>query len=339
LLALDRPWVLLALALPLVLIAVRRFRLGRLRDAGAAGLGRGAIAFPLAGGARPRVPVGAALARGLRAASLWLGFAAAVVAAAGPATVTRRVVYLERGAEAMLVLDVSPSMAASDFKPTRLDAAKAIIDGFLAARRNETVGLVAFGAEAALVCPPTADYVQVASRIASLRPGAYGEGTAIGAGLATAVAHVARSSAPLKRLILLTDGESNAGAMDPAAAAAAAPRFGAELSVVGVGSPGDVPVEYLDPATGEKRSGTYRSGFDALSMEALARTGGGEYFAAENREALAAAFASLSERSASPARSRSESSESSLVGPFMAAALALVAIARLASLAGGGGRP
>jgi Ca-activated chloride channel homolog len=329
LLALDRPWALLALALPPLLLW-----LGRLSRRG-----HGAIAFPLAGGPGTRVPAASAIARGLRLGALWLGFAAAALAAAGPALASRRIVYLERGAEAMLVLDVSPSMAASDFKPTRLDAAKAIIGDFLAARRNETVGLVAFGGEAALVCPPTADYAQVASRIASLRPGAYGEGTAIGAGLATAVAHVARSTAPEKRIILLTDGESNAGAMDPSTAAAAALRFGAELSIVGVGSPGDVPVEYSDPSTGEKRSGIYRSGFDALAMEELARAGGGDYYAAENREALAAAFASLSERSASPARSRTDSEERSLAGPFLAAALALIALARLAGLAGGGGRP
>jgi len=329
LLALDRPWALFALALPLLVLALGR----------AADRRRASLAFPLAGGERPRVPLGASVARGMRVLALWLGFAAATFAAAGPAIASRRVVYLERGAEAMLVLDVSPSMAASDFKPTRLDAAKAIIGDFLAARRNETVGLVAFGGEAALVCPPTADYAQVASRIASLRPGAYGEGTAIGAGIATAVAHVARSSAPEKRVILLTDGESNAGAMDPAAAAAAALRFGAELSIVGVGSPGDVPVEYVDPTTGEKRSGTYRSGFDALAMETLARSGGGDYFPAENREALAAAFESLSEKSASPARARSESAERGLVAPFLVAALALLGIARLAGLAGGGGRP
>lgn len=328
-LALDRPWALLALALPLILAWLGR----------SGGRSPGAIAFPLAGGGRPRVPAGPALTRGVRLGALWLGFAAAAFAAAGPALSSRRVVYLERGAEAMLVLDVSPSMAASDFKPTRLDAAKAIIQDFLAARRNETVGLVAFGGEAALVCPPTADYASVASRIASLRPGAYGEGTAIGAGIGTAAAHIARSTAPEKRIILLTDGESNAGAMDPYAAAAAALRLGAELSVVGVGSPGDVPVSYVDPATGQKRSGTYRSGFDELAMEELARKGGGEYFAAENRDALAAAFASLSVRSAAPARSRSESVERSLAGPFLAAALALLALARLAGLAGGGGRP
>ncbi len=327
-LVLDRPWALLGLALPLVLLALSR-----------ASGGRGAVAFPLSGASPPRLPVPSSILRAGRAAALWLGFACAVLAAAGPAIASSRVVYLERGAEAMLVLDVSPSMAASDFEPTRLDAAKSIIDGFLAARRNETVGLVAFGGEAALVCPPTADYASVASRLASLSPGAYGEGTAIGSGIATAVAHIARSEAAEKFVILLTDGESNAGAIDPRTAARAARRFGAELSVVGIGSSGDVPVEYADPRTGEKRSGIYRSGFDARPMEELAEAGGGSYFPAASREALARAFSSLSERSLAPGRSRTEGTERGLSGFFLAAALALLGAARLAGLAGGGGRP
>lgn len=327
-LVLDRPWALLGLALPLVLLALSR-ALGA----------RGAVAFPLSGGKAPKVPVPFSALRAARAAALWLGYSCAVLAASGPAIASRRVVYLERGAEAMLVLDVSPSMAASDFEPTRLDAAKSIIGDFLAARRNETVGLVAFGAEAALVCPPTADYGSVASRLESLSPGAFGEGTAIGSGIATAVAHIARSDSSGKFIILLTDGESNAGAIDPKTAARAARRFGAELSVVGIGSSGDVPVEYADPRTGEKRSGIYRSGFDIRPMEELAEAGGGSYFPAASRDELAKAFSSLSDRSLAPARSRTEGTERSVAALFLAAALVLLGASRLAGLAGGGGRP
>jgi Ca-activated chloride channel family protein len=325
----DRPWAFAAFALPAVLVFLGRVSGGRF----------GAVAFPLAGGPIPQVPVLASILRALRGAAFWLGYSAAVIAASGPSLASQRIVFLERGAEAVLVLDVSPSMAASDFEPTRLDAAKAIIGEFLSARRNETVGLVAFGGEAALVCPPTSDYRSVASRLAELKPGAYGEDTAIGSGLATALAHIARSSAVEKRIILLTDGESNAGSIDPLTAARSLSRFGVEFSVVGVGSAGDIPVTYTDPRTGGTKSGLYRSGFDRASMEELAAAGKGEYFPAADRSALAAAFSSLSERSLSPARSRSERVERGLVGFFAAASLALVTLARIASLAGGGWRP
>jgi Ca-activated chloride channel family protein len=201
------------------------------------------------------------------------------------------------------------------------------------------VGLVAFGQDAALVCPPTTDYASIAARLGSLQPGIYGEGTAIGAGLATAVAHAARSSAPEKQIILLTDGENNAGSMDPGTAARTAARFGMALSIIGVGSAGEAPVTYVDPVTRQKLSGIYRSDFNGASLEALARTGGGNYYGAENKAALASAFAALAERSSSLSRSRSVSSEEGLTGQAVAAALALLALARLLGLAGGGGRP
>jgi Ca-activated chloride channel family protein len=277
--------------------------------------------------------------RAARELSLWLGLAACVTAAAGPALVTRRVVYLGRGNEVVFILDVSPSMAASDVPPSRIEAAKAIIAQFISTRRNETVGLVAFGQEAALICPPTLDYASLSSRLAAIKSGIFGDGTAIGAGIATAVAHEARSTAPEKYAVLLTDGENNAGAIDPVTAAVAAQRYGIVLSVIGVGSRGDVPFNYVDPATGLRRTGTYKSGFDEGALERLALAGGGQYYAAENKAALVGAFDALSEKSASLTRSRTLSSDKPLVAQIMLIAFAALVLARLFSIAGGGGRP
>lgn len=331
-LAFDRPAVLALLLLVPGLPLLGRFLRGR-------GL---SLPFPLDHGrafVALRVPLLPRFLRAARGFALALGLAACVAAAAGPALVTRRVVYLGRGNEVMFVLDVSPSMAASDVAPSRLEAAKAIIGQFLATRRNETVGLVAFGQEAALICPPTLDYAALSSRLATIRSGIFGDGTAIGAGIATAVAHEARSTAPEKFAVLLTDGENNALAIDPATAAEAARRYGITLSVIGVGTRGDVPFDYVDPATGERRRGTYKSGFDQGQLERLALEGGGQYYAAENKAALASAFDSLSEKSASLSRSRTLSSEKPLVAQVMLLAFAALAAARLFGLLGGGGRP
>jgi Ca-activated chloride channel family protein len=335
-LAFDRPWALLFLLTLPALALARRFLAAR------------NPAFPHADGQAtagahpaqsPAAPPAWRAARALRALCVAAGMAASAIAAAGPAIVDRRVVYLSRGNEVIFVLDLSPSMAASDFAPTRLEAAKAIIDDFLSTRRNETVGLVAFGDDAALVCPPTLDYASFASRMRGLDPGLYGEGTAIGAGIATAVAHAARSGAPEKHLVLLTDGENNAGSMDPGTAALLASRNGILLSVIGVGGPGEAPVSYVDPATGEKRSGYYRSDFDAEFLKGLARNGGGQYYAAENRAALAAAFSALSERSASLSRTRSAAVEEPLAPSFLLIALGALLLARLFGLAGAGAAP
>jgi Ca-activated chloride channel homolog len=330
-LAFERPWVLAFLCLvPLFLFLSRLLRAGS-----------GAAAFPLSDGFAdfPSAPLPRRFLRLLRATAFCLGLAAVVAAAAGPELVTKRVLYLDRGNEAIIVLDVSPSMAASDFTPTRLDAAKAIIGDFLATRRNETVGLVAFGGEAALVCPPTTDYRAVAARLATLQPGIYGEGTAIGAGLATAIAHAARSSAPGKEVILLTDGENNQGAMDPQAALRAAARFGVGVSAIGVGSSGEAPIAYVDPVTKQKRSGIYRSSFDGAALEALLRSVGGNYYGADNRAALASAFAGLAERSVSLTTSRIVSSSRGFASQLLGLGLALLVLARLLGLAGGSGRP
>lgn len=330
-LAFERPWVLAFLILPPLFLFLSRL----LRA------GPGAAAFPLSDGYAgfPSAPLPRRFLRFLRAAALGLGLAAIVAAAAGPELMNKRVLYLERGNEAIIVLDVSPSMAASDFSPTRLDAAKAIIGDFLATRRNETVGLVAFGGEAALVCPPTSDYAAVAARLATLQPGIFGEGTAIGSGLATAVAHAAPSSAPGKEIILLTDGEDNAGSMDPATALRAAARFGIGVSAIGVGSSGEAPITYVDPVTKQKRSGVYRSSFDGSALEALLRSVGGNYYGADNRAALASAFAGLAERSVSLATSRIVSSSRGFAAQLLGLGLALIVLARLLGLAGGSGRP
>jgi Ca-activated chloride channel homolog len=326
-LAFEHPFLLAFLLLIPAFIVLRRFLRGR------------GLRFPIAVHRGPVFSGASAFSLFLdfsRRGLLWLGLALAVVAAAGPARVERHLLYLSRGNEVIFVLDISPSMAASDFMPTRLEAAKNIIAGFLSERRNETVGLVAFGGEAALVCPPTLDYEALRRRLADLEPGALGEGTAIGSGLGTAVAHALRASAPEKYIVLLTDGENNAGTMAPSTAVDLAARHGISVFVIGVGSKGEVPVSYLDPVSGTRHTGTLRSDFDRAALEALARSGGGQYFAASNSESLASAFASLSERSTSLAKTRSVSSEESLVRPLLAAALLALIAARLLGLAGTG---
>ncbi len=324
-LAFERPQFLAALILiPLFILAGRKTGLG----------------FPFAlhnGLSFSSVSAFARFINFARACLFWFGFLLAVLAAAGPAQVEHELLYLSHGNEVIFVLDISPSMAASDIKPTRLDAAKLIIKRFLSERKNETVGLVAFGGEAALVCPPTVDYETLASRLPELKPGALGEGSAIGSGLGTALAHTLHSDAPEKYIVLLTDGENNAGALSPETAVDLAARKGVRVFVVGLGSRGDVPVNYLDPVTGRRSAGVLRSTFNEANLELLAQKGEGGYYSASNAEALASAFSSISERSASLVRTRSISTERSLTLPLLALALLFLSLSRLLELASGGG--
>jgi len=336
--ALERPWVLVFLALVPLFIIVRKY--GRRGLLPPLGLGDSGGRLP------PAAPLAYAIAGRARNLFAGLGFVLAVAAASGPTVVTRTLLYLNRGNEVMLAVDVSPSMAAADFRPDRLSAARAIIKGFLATRRNEAVGLVAFGGEAALLCPPTLDYQAILRRLDALEPGMLGEGTAIGSGIAVAAAHglsAASASegnqvparARERHIIVLTDGENNAGALSPVSAASLASDAGFIISVVGVGSRGEVPLEYKDPETGTKRSGLYVSGFDRAGLEAIAKAGGGSFFDAEDGAALTAAFAKISDRSLSLSRTRSLTSESSLLPFFMLLAFLALTLARLLGLASG----
>ncbi len=216
----------------------------------------------------------------------WVVFS---VAAAGPASEIPVSSTAKSGFVLVFAVDSSPSMAARDLEPTRLDAAKALVRVYLESpdgAAGAAVGLVAFGAEAALACPPTTDYKVVSDRLEAILPGVLGDGTAIGLGLANALRQVAASGSPRSAVVLLTDGEDNVGLVHPEDAAAAIGRHGTDLMVVGLGSRGDIPIEYIDPASGQKMSGAYRSDFNQASMEALALAGGGEYRSADDPGSL-----------------------------------------------------
>ncbi|MBN1241650.1 MAG: VWA domain-containing protein [Spirochaetales bacterium] len=244
-------------------------------------------------------------ARFVSRVSLVFAYAAAVVAAAGPYTVEHRSFWLSRGADVVFVLDVSPSMAARDIEPDRLGAAKALVRSYLEAGRPEAIGVVLFGREAALLAPPSADHEAVAARLEEARPGVLGDGTAVGLGLAVAVRHVHAARGLVDRVVLVTDGENNAGGVAPEDAADLARRYGVELVVVGVGGPGEADIVYSDPETGRTVSGAYASSFDASSLQALAFRAGGAYFPAADSSALERAFDWAAERSAGSAGRRS----------------------------------
>lgn len=256
----------------------------------------------------------------------WLGL---VVAAAGPQAVERRTVFPIRGDDVIFALDLSPSMGARDVDPDRLTAAKSLLELFLREDRADAVGVVGFGREAALVCPPTTDYGALRTRLAGARPGMLGDGTALGLGLAQAVRHAARAGGAADRVILVTDGENNAGSVSPEDACDLAARLGVRVTVIGVGSRGDVPLSYEDPRTGERLEGTYASGFDEAALRALAARAGGEYLSARDGPALERAFRTVSGRMPSAEGARSVTVRRSRAASVLAASAAALALSWL----------
>lgn len=239
-------------------------------------------------------------ARVIASVAFWAGVALLILSLAGPVTTIKHRVYLSRGVDIMFVLDESPSMFAADLAAgpgsgtglvgttteSRFAAAKKVISEFVQRRENDPVGLVSFAKEAVLRIPPTLDYRSFLRRLGELEPHTLGNGTAIGLGLGVAVLHLRSTDAPRKAIVLLTDGENNAGEVSPEQAAQVAADFGIRVYTVGIGSTGGAPITYVDPETGRRYTGVLRGAFNASLLRNLAAMTGGRYFNADTSNGL-----------------------------------------------------
>ncbi|MDR2247337.1 MAG: VWA domain-containing protein [Treponema sp.] len=279
----ERPLILAAGVLAVVVVALGRrfFR----------GLPSAELPLGPPGGAPFKPPFDVSfLARIFR----WMEYAGILLlftAAAGPELLSTRMILLDRGADIFFVVDISPSMAGMDIDGmSRFDAARKLITEFALNRPSDAIGLAAVGNEAGLLLPPTVDRALLLERLGNLRIGELGDGTALGMGLSVAALHSREGGAGRRAVALITDGENNAGSVHPETAAAAIKGLGVNLWVIGVGSSGEVPVDYVDPFLNLRRTGSFESRFDPESLRAIARAGGGTYIAAPSGAAFSAAF-------------------------------------------------
>jgi Ca-activated chloride channel family protein len=251
------------------------------------------------------------------------------LAASGPERRTNQTVWLSRGADILFVLDISPSMAGIDMDGrSRFEAAGNLVRNFAGRRPSDAIGLVAVGYDAALLVPPTADRRPLLERLDRLRVAELGDGTALGLGLAVAARHLRHSGAPRRAVILVTDGENNAGAVNPETAAALLAEAGISLWVIGVGSGGEIPIDYVDPLTRMRRTGTFDSRFDADKLRSLSEAGRGVYIAAPSADSLAAAFSRISGEELTVSRSGTMIRRRPLHVPLLGLGCGLLVLAR-----------
>jgi Ca-activated chloride channel family protein len=259
-----------------------------------------------------------------------LGVFLLFLAAAGPERRTNQTIWLSRGADILFVLDLSPSMAGIDMDgKNRFEAARALIRDFAERRPSDAIGLAALGYDAALLVPPTMDRRPLLDRLDRLRVAEMGDGTALGMGLAVAAQHLRNSRSPRRVVILITDGENNAGALNPETAAALLADTGVSLWVVGVGSGGEIPIDYVDPLTRMRRTGIFDSRFNEDSLRSLSEAGRGIYLAAPSAEALTAAFSRISGEELTVSRSTTLIHRRPLFALPLAGGLGLIVLARL----------
>lgn len=167
-----------------------------------------------------------------------------VMAIARPQSTLKRENITTEGIDIVIAMDVSTSMLARDFEPNRLEAAKEVGIDFIENRPNDRIGLVVFAGESFTQCPITTDKSVVKELMAEVTDGLIEDGTAIGMGLATATNRLKESEAQSKIIILLTDGENNAGFIDPLTATEAAMQFGIRVYTIGVGTRGKAPYPF-----------------------------------------------------------------------------------------------
>ncbi len=255
-------------------------------------------------------------------------FVCLVAAFANPVVHDMQKVYSSKGASIMFVLDVSPSMAARDISENqRITAAKNAISYILESDGGCEAGLVEMAKNAAVVIPPTMDRNLFFARLDALNIGELGDGTAIGVGLSHAVFHLKSSSSPKKCIVLITDGENNAGEIHPLTAASFVRECGINLYVLGIGSKGNVPLEYVDPNTGKVYSGYLASDFDVQSLVQLANEADGVFFEIESLTALRQAITEIEKNETVIQSYHIKNNDTFYFGYFLKAAFFFILIA------------
>lgn len=314
---LHDPWALLLLGLLPVLL--RR----------PAGLGRPALRFPLLAELR-------AVGSGRRARWQWVLPAARCVALALLAVALARPqlgkaatkIYTE-GIDIMLAVDVSGSMLSEDFtvggkRVNRLDAVKSVVRTFAAKRPGDRIGLVLFAARPYTQCPLTLDHGWLQQNLDRAEVGMIEDGTAMGSALATAVSRLEASDAKSKVVILLTDGQNNAGKVTPLTAAEAAKSLGYRVYTIGAGTRGMAPYPVKGPF-GQKIYQPMPVDIDEDTLRKIATTTGGRYFRATDTESLEKIYAEIDQLERSPHEGEQYLEFTELYVWFVVPALALVA--------------
>lgn len=221
------------------------------------------------------------------------------MALAGPREPLDDFEHRTEGVNIVLLVDVSTSMAAEDFKRkgnriNRLEIVKDVVKDFVQKRPNDRIGLIAFAAKPYVVCPLTTDHNWLEKNLERIRFGLMEDGTAIGSAIASGVNRLRNLEGPSQVVILLTDGVNNAGSIDPIKAAEAAESFGVKVYTIGVGTRGLAPYPTTD-FFGRKAYQNVQTEIDEGMLKKVARISGGQYFRATDTASLEEIYARIDE--------------------------------------------
>jgi Ca-activated chloride channel homolog len=218
----------------------------------------------------------------------WLALALLIIALAQPRLSKSQTKVSASGIDIAVAIDLSGSMEVPDFiehgrRVNRLDLAKEVLANFISKRPNDRIGLVAFGGRAYIASPLTLDHDFLQQNLARLRLHMIEDNTAIGSGLATCVNRLRELKSKSKIVILMTDGQNNAGKIPPLTAAEAAKALGVKVYTIGLGNSDVV------------RQMGLSSDFlpDEDTLQKIAQMTGGKYYRADNTEKFQAIYAEI----------------------------------------------
>lgn len=214
------------------------------------------------------------------------GLCMLVLAMARPQSTNSWQDEVREGIDIVISMDISASMLAKDLRPDRLEAAREVAKEFIDARPNDRIGLVVYEGEAFTQCPLTTDHRVLKDLFDDAKSGLIDGGTAVGMGLATALNRLRESEAKSKVVILLTDGVTNAGSVQPLDAAQIAEQLGIRVYTIGVGTRGKALSPVQQYADGRYRYDYIDVDVDEPTLERIAEITGGKYFRATNEEKL-----------------------------------------------------
>jgi Ca-activated chloride channel family protein len=273
------PWLLLLLGLlPLLLPWGRRPE----RQA--------SVRYPTLAILKSLAPGGAGRRRAILGVLRAVALVLIVVALARPQLGTALTRVHREGVDIVLAVDLSGSMLAEDFtlgseRASRVDVVKSVVKDFIAARPEDRIGLVLFAARPYTQCPLTLDHGWLMQNLDRAKVGMIEDGTAIGSAIATAVNRLRSSTAKTKFVVLLTDGQNNAGRITPQTAADAAAALGIKVYTVGAGTRGVAPYPARD-LFGNKVYRPMQVDIDEDTLKKIASTTHARYFRATDTASL-----------------------------------------------------
>jgi Ca-activated chloride channel family protein len=221
------------------------------------------------------------------------GLILALIALARPQSTINNDSIRQMGIDIAMLLDVSGSMQSVDFEPNRLEVARKTIDDFVKERAGDRISLIVFAGTAYTRIPLTLDRSVVRDSLARVATESVNEdGTAIGMAISVGLNRLKKSDAASRIMVLVTDGDNNAGEIDPITASKLAQEFGVRIYTIGIGTDTMVfPVETF----GITQYMQYPGGFDEALLKQIAETTGGQYYRALDSKELTQIFETINQ--------------------------------------------